>query len=360
MFNMKVLRILVLAIIFTALLIPFAIIRPVSVFPYNSTNNGYASSDIQYGGNSICKLVEHTNEKIIYHSHLKDGYQYPFSGYSLSFQGEGLNLKFRNSIRYRVSATGSKALRFNLGIKVKGKSDFIYESDISTGKKKVSRNLPVSYLKPAGWWFSTNNVDEKDFKLPDLDGITLFSVVNSSTSPMDRLEIITIEEIIVLLSPKPFIILSISILLLLLSVEFYLVIKNKKFKLEYKEVKIKAAEDPEGDLVIRYIGEHYFMSDINVDIIAGKTGVSKYKIPEIIKVRSGMTFPAYLNAIRIKEVKRFLVETDLTVLDISVNVGYNTISHFNRTFKRVEGISPLDFRKKHKKNINRKKINKKA
>lgn len=358
MFKIKVLRIIVLSIILLILLIPFVIIRPVSVFPYNSTSNGYASSDIQYGGNSLCELVEHTNEKIKYHSYLKDGYEYPFSGYSLSFEDDGLNFKFRNRIKYRISATGSKVLRFNLGIKVEGKGDFIYESDIITTKDKVVRILPVSYFKPAEWWFSTNNIDKKDFKLPNLEGITMFSIVNSSTSPVNRLEIITIEEITVLLSPKPFIILSISLFLLLVSLESYVIIKGKKFKIEYKEVKIKANSDPEGDLVINYIGDNYFMSEINVDIIAEKTGVSKYKIPEIIKSKSGMTFPAYLNTIRINEVKRFLAETDLTVLDISINVGYNTVSHFNRIFKRLEGISPLDYRKKHKKKINRKKINK--
>lgn len=360
MLKMKVLRITTLIVIVVLISIPYLLIKPVSIFPYRTFSNGHASSDIQYGGNSLCRLEEHTDEHIKYESHLKEGYKYPFSGYSLSFHGEELDLSYRNKLRYSITATESRILRFNLGIELDGKTDFIYECDIVTGKEKNTSIIPVSYLKPAKWWFSTNNVTKEDFILPQLKNINLFSVVNSSSSPIGKSEIITIKEVSVLLSPTPFIVISIILFLFLLSVELYFVLNINKKGIEYREVNIRPTIDPEIAIVLNYIGENYFMSDINVETIAARTGISRYKIPEIIKGKFGMTFPGYLNTIRIREVKRILIETDLNVLDISISVGYNTVSHFNRTFKRIVGISPLDYRKKYKKNPNRKKSKKKT
>lgn len=344
------LRVTLITLFLLSLSIPYIVIKPIYIIPNKDNHNGYSSSDIEYGGRSVSELIEHSNTNIIYKSHLKDTYKYPYAGYTLSFKKDGLNFKYRNRIKYKITATESEFLRFNLGIKVIGKDNFIYQCDIKTSNEKIYREIPLNYLTPADWWYAGYNLSEDDFPAPELKNIVLFSIVNSSESPINKQETIEISEIKILLNPLPYILLSISALLALAFIELFPKLRAKKINTIYKEVQINPEVDPEEDIVIKYIGENYNKSDINVDTISEKTGVSKYKIPKIIKDRFDLTFPGYLNEIRMNEIKRLLIETNLPVLDLSLNVGYNTVSHFNRTFKKREGISPLNYRKKYQKN----------
>jgi AraC-like DNA-binding protein len=67
-----------------------------------------------------------------------------------------------------------------------------------------------------------------------------------------------------------------------------------------------------------------------------------------------MSFKQYLTSIRIHEAKRLLLETDRLVIDIALEVGFNSISHFNRVFKTSTQVSPVEFR--NRKTVNEIKI----
>lgn len=56
----------------------------------------------------------------------------------------------------------------------------------------------------------------------------------------------------------------------------------------------------------------------------------------------------YLIGKRIAHAKRLLRETDASVMEISVSVGYVDQLYFSRIFKKREGISPLAYRKQFK------------
>lgn len=56
--------------------------------------------------------------------------------------------------------------------------------------------------------------------------------------------------------------------------------------------------------------------------------------------------PIYLiNQLRFKEAKQLLIETDLSLSDISKSIGYNSLSQFSSIFKRYSHTSPSSFRK---------------
>lgn len=63
----------------------------------------------------------------------------------------------------------------------------------------------------------------------------------------------------------------------------------------------------------------------------------------------GMTPKAYLISARIAEAKRLLEKTDMTVGDIAADLAFNDIYHFSNTFRKQEGMSPLQYRKIYKK-----------
>lgn len=342
----NIIKLIIFAFIVFIGIVPFVIVKPVYIYPSPNTR-GASNSDSIFNGNSISEVYEISPKRVVYKSHLKYGYPYPFAGYTFSFNANK-SFKFRNKITYDIRATKSEFLRFNIGIKVKEMDNFIYESEFKVEEEKGS--LLLSEFEPAMWWYYDHGLEISDLSPPKLENIVLFSVVNSGSSPIDISEDVTINEIKAVLDPFPFIIISSSLLFGFILLELILYKrKSTGSNVKYRVVEIDKEENHEANLVVDFIGENYNLIDISVDMISIKTGISKYKIPEILKEKFHSTFPQYLNKIRILEVKRLLIETDLSVLDISLSVGYNTVSHFNRTFKKIEGITPLNYRKEHKK-----------
>jgi len=52
--------------------------------------------------------------------------------------------------------------------------------------------------------------------------------------------------------------------------------------------------------------------------------------------------------VRIKEAKKLLINTKLSITDVGEAVGYKSNTHFGRVFKNITGASPLSYRKRHK------------
>ncbi len=75
-----------------------------------------------------------------------------------------------------------------------------------------------------------------------------------------------------------------------------------------------------------------------------KMSVSNLRL--LFKKYTGLSPKAYINNTRMAYADYLLTNTDMTVLKISQEVGYNEISGFNRMFKQTFGMSPNDYRKK--------------
>ena len=62
------------------------------------------------------------------------------------------------------------------------------------------------------------------------------------------------------------------------------------------------------------------------------------------KEQVGIGFIAYLTSVRMQHAKRLLVETDTTVTDVALAVGFGDLSHFERLFRRDQNETPSQFR----------------
>jgi len=58
----------------------------------------------------------------------------------------------------------------------------------------------------------------------------------------------------------------------------------------------------------------------------------------------GMTPHAYLTGVRLEQAARLLATTDLSMLEISLRVGYASPSHFAKAFKTWTGLTPREYR----------------
>lgn len=87
------------------------------------------------------------------------------------------------------------------------------------------------------------------------------------------------------------------------------------------------------------------MSEITLPILANHFHISRSHLSRTFKKVTGLTIVEYLNSVRISQAQKLLRNTKKSISQISSDTGFNNISHFDRTFKKITGYSPSDFRK---------------
>jgi AraC-like DNA-binding protein len=95
--------------------------------------------------------------------------------------------------------------------------------------------------------------------------------------------------------------------------------------------------------LIRFIEERY-ADQFSLDELAQAFGLSPAYLSRAFSKKTGFTIVEYLNRIRIRKSCVLLKRSRSSILDIALSVGYNSLSHFNRYFRRIMGMSPREFR----------------
>ena len=96
--------------------------------------------------------------------------------------------------------------------------------------------------------------------------------------------------------------------------------------------------------VISYIHTHY-QEDISLEQLAKIFYISPYYLCREFKRHMDCTMVQYLNVTRIMNAQRKLVETDLNITQVSQETGFSNLTHFNRVFKSVTGMTPSGYQK---------------
>lgn len=84
--------------------------------------------------------------------------------------------------------------------------------------------------------------------------------------------------------------------------------------------------------------------------IANSGGVSKRTCENIFLKHLNQTPIEYLGDYRLRKSTELLKETDMTVLDISMEAGFSGSSYYSESFRKTFGMSPAEYRKKFKNN----------
>lgn len=101
-------------------------------------------------------------------------------------------------------------------------------------------------------------------------------------------------------------------------------------------------------IVRRYIDTHY-KEQLNLDTLAQQAHVNKYYMVHSFKQEYGVSPIQYLNQRRMEESRYLLQETDLSLTQISRVLGFSSASYFSQSFLKAEGLPPMEYRKRCKK-----------
>ncbi|WP_020618614.1 AraC family transcriptional regulator [Paenibacillus daejeonensis] len=98
------------------------------------------------------------------------------------------------------------------------------------------------------------------------------------------------------------------------------------------------------DQVVLYLNEHFANPDISLQYLAGLFNMSQSYLSKSFKEHTTMNFVDYIIHIRMKEAQTLLLESDLTINQIASKVGYANVTSFMRSFKKIHGLTPSEYR----------------
>jgi AraC-like DNA-binding protein/ligand-binding sensor protein len=108
-------------------------------------------------------------------------------------------------------------------------------------------------------------------------------------------------------------------------------------------VKQENAEPPMITRAKAYINENQ-TEDLCLGMVAKAVNASSYYFCKMFKKATGINFTGYLSRVRIEKAKNLLLNPNLRVSEIAYEVGFQSLTHFNRVFKKILGQSPTEYR----------------
>lgn len=93
-----------------------------------------------------------------------------------------------------------------------------------------------------------------------------------------------------------------------------------------------------------YIMQHVY-DKLTVSQVASHAGVSPEYLTEQFKRETGVSLKTFMEQARVEEAKRLLRSSGNTILEITLMLNYHDQSHFSRSFKKIAGVTPAEFRK---------------
>ncbi len=312
----------------------------------------------EFEGNSeVLGIKKDTTElKISYI--LKSGFPYPYVGVLIPLKdssGKFYDCSRFDVLKIRIASSQLSDCKIYLRVfdtKVSKIDDPLSErylkKDLILNSFPVEVSIPLKQFVTPEWWYQKNNITLKDVTPVDYSKVTALQIESGSTAKTGIIDTLTISHIYFTKSPnKSLIVLLVIILILMILYTIYRLLphrKNNQIIITYDKKEVSNYRDIDAQRISTYLAEHFSEPELSIITMGENLGLSQKKIAKVMNDVFKMSFKQYLTSIRIHEAKRLLRETDRLVIDIALEVGFNSISHFNRVFKAAIQISPLEFR----------------
>ena len=100
------------------------------------------------------------------------------------------------------------------------------------------------------------------------------------------------------------------------------------------------------DKVLHYVVKN-FHRPVMMDEVAKMVHMAPNSFSRYFSQRTRKSFTGYVNEVRLNQASKLLIETQNSILDISLDCGFSNLSNFNRQFRSRYHTSPLQFRKQY-------------
>jgi two-component system response regulator YesN len=95
----------------------------------------------------------------------------------------------------------------------------------------------------------------------------------------------------------------------------------------------------------KYICQNYKDIGLSLDVVSKHVYISSCYLSVLFKKETGDSFINFLTNVRINKAKELLLSTNLKSYEISYQVGYENPTYFSTLFKKITGLTPMDYKK---------------
>ena len=109
-----------------------------------------------------------------------------------------------------------------------------------------------------------------------------------------------------------------------------------------------ATHEPEAVRNAKVFIHDHLAEPMSLEAVAGAVNVSPFHFCKLFKRATGLTFTDFVNRARVEKAKRMLMKPAARITEVAYDVGFQSLSHFNRSFRRIADESPTEFRSRMK------------
>ena len=109
-----------------------------------------------------------------------------------------------------------------------------------------------------------------------------------------------------------------------------------------------ATHEPEAVRNAKAFIHDHLAEPMSLEAVAGAVNVSPFHFCKLFKRSTGLTFTDFVNRARVEKAKRLLMRPAARITEVAYDVGFQSLSHFNRSFRRIAAESPSEFRMRMK------------
>jgi len=102
----------------------------------------------------------------------------------------------------------------------------------------------------------------------------------------------------------------------------------------------------EASVVFDYVKQNYH-HPLSMEDLTGLSGMSESHVLRLFKRYLGCPPFQYINKLRLDEAADVLIQTDKSITEIALDIGYNDSNYFSRLFRKHHGLSPREYRNKY-------------
>ena len=111
--------------------------------------------------------------------------------------------------------------------------------------------------------------------------------------------------------------------------------------------KVDVSNESRRVMKVRDFINTHINDELRLEQLANLVGMTPTAFSRFFKLRTGKNLSEYIVDIRLGHAARLLLDTADSVSEICWNCGFNTLSNFNRLFRKRKGCSPTEFREKY-------------
>lgn len=95
---------------------------------------------------------------------------------------------------------------------------------------------------------------------------------------------------------------------------------------------------------LEYMNEHYIQQELSLEQVSGQIGLNSAYFCRLFRKGTGHSFTEYLNFLRVSKSEELLRGSSLSILEIALEVGFSSVSYYNRVFKKLKNCTPTVYR----------------